>query len=66
MLMKLEWLKRSACPQCRIDQLTITKNGDVVRFCLQGFSCQKEAKKKKKKINSRDVLFQEVKPVLRC
>ena len=45
MLMKLAWLKRSACPQCRIDQLTITKNGDGVRFCLQGFSCRKKAKK---------------------
>ena len=66
-LMKFAWLKRSACTQCCIDKLTITKNGDGVRFCLQGFSCRKEAKIATPIwLWRREVLVQEVQPVFRC
>ena len=43
-LMKMAWLKRSACLYCCISQLTVTKNGKGVRFCPKSFSFLKEAK----------------------
>ena len=66
-LMKLAWLKRSTCTQCCIDKLTITKNSDGVPFCLQGFSCRKEAKVATLIwLRRREFLVQEVQLVLCC
>ena len=65
--MKLAWLKSSACTYCCIDKLTITKNGDGVRFCLQGFSCRKEAKVATLiSLWRREVLIKQVQPVFCC
>ena len=43
-LRKLTWLKRSACPYCPINQLTVTKSSNGIRFCLQGFASWQQAK----------------------
>ena len=40
----LIWLKRSACPYCPINQLTVTKSSNGIRFCLQGFASWQQAK----------------------
>ena len=66
MLRILVSLKSSTCPQRCIDQLIVTKNGDGIRFCLQGFSSGKESKIFTSIwVWRREVLVQEIEQIFR-